>query len=138
MAVNLKKDSEDSLMAELNVTPLVDVMLVLLVIFIVTAPLIVPQSMKVNLPKTQAITQQDQAKNAPLMIDVSGNLTFEGLPVDQKRLAELLRDRIADPKFQLQIHSDKATPYGRVAEVMALAQANGVSRLSFVTLSSGK
>ena len=67
MAVNLKKDGEDTLMAELNVTPLVDVMLVLLVIFIVTAPLIAPQSMKVNLPKTQAVTQQDQAKNSALI-----------------------------------------------------------------------
>ncbi len=63
-----KSGSDDGLMAELNVTPLVDVMLVLLVIFIVTAPLIVPQSMKVNLPKTQAVAQQDQAKNAQLVI----------------------------------------------------------------------
>ena len=138
MAVNLKKDSEDTLMAELNVTPLVDVMLVLLVIFIVTAPLIVPQSMKVNLPKTQAVTQQDQAKNSALMIDAAGNLSFEGLPIDQTQLANVLRERNTDPKFQLQIHSDKAVPYGKVAEIMALAQASGVSRLSFVTLSSGK
>ena len=58
-----KNGSDDAMMAELNVTPLVDVMLVLLIIFIVTAPMIVPQSMKVNLPKTQAVSQQDNAKN---------------------------------------------------------------------------
>jgi biopolymer transport protein ExbD len=94
--------------------------------------------MKVNLPKTQAVTQQDQAKNSALMIDAGGNLSFEGLPIDQAQLANILRERNADPKFQLQIHSDKAVPYGKVAEIMALAQASGVSRLSFVTLSSGK
>ena len=65
-----KSGSDDGLMAELNVTPLVDVMLVLLVIFIVTAPMIVPQSMKVNLPKTQAVAQQDQAKNAQLVLSL--------------------------------------------------------------------
>ena len=132
------RGSDDSLMAELNVTPLVDVMLVLLVIFIVTAPLIVPQSLKVNLPRTQSIAQQDQAKNGVLIIDATGTMTFEGAPMSQAQLAGVLKERGADEKFQLQVHSDKAVPYGVVAEIMALAQANGVSRLSFVTLSAGK
>ena len=132
------RGSDDSLMAELNVTPLVDVMLVLLVIFIVTAPLIVPQSLKVNLPRTQSIAQQDQAKNGVLIIDAAGAMTFEGAPMNQVQLASVLKERAGDDKFQLQVHSDKAVPYGVVAEIMALAQANGVSRLSFVTLSAGK
>ena len=132
------RGSDDSLMAELNVTPLVDVMLVLLVIFIVTAPLIVPQSLKVNLPRTQSIAQQDQAKNGVLMIDATGVMTFDGAPMNQAQLASVLKERAGDEKFQLQVHSDKAVPYGVVAEIMALAQANGVSRLSFVTLSAGK
>ena len=132
------RGSEDSMVAELNVTPLVDVMLVLLVIFIVTAPLIVPQSIKVNLPKTQAVAQQDQAKNSVLMIDSGGGLTYEGSAITNRELAGLLKEKSGDSKFQLQIHSDKAVPYGVVAEIMALAQANGVTRLSFVTLSSGK
>ncbi len=132
------RGSDDSLMAELNVTPLVDVMLVLLVIFIVTAPLIVPQSLKVNLPRTQSIAQQDQAKNGVLIIDAAGAMTFEGAAMNQAQLASVLKERAGDEKFQLQVHSDKAVPYGVVAEIMALAQANGVSRLSFVTLSAGK
>lgn len=132
------RGSDDSLMAELNVTPLVDVMLVLLVIFIVTAPLIVPQSLKVNLPRTQSIAQQDQAKNGVLIIDAAGAMTFEGAPMNQAQLASVLKEKAGDEKFQLQVHSDKAVPYGVVAEIMALAQANGVSRLSFVTLSAGK
>ncbi len=136
MAISSQK-SEDGLMAELNVTPLVDVMLVLLVIFIVTAPLIVPQSMKVNLPKTQAVAQQDQAKNVALFIDAKGGLQFEGQSVNDTELGQILKTRGQNPKFQLQIHSDKAVPYGRVAEIMALAQASNVTRLSFVTLSQG-
>ena len=132
-----KNGSEDHLMADLNVTPLVDVMLVLLVIFIVTAPLIVPQSMKVNLPKTQAVVQQDDAKNARLLVEASGRITLDGMSIDDKQLAAELRDKSTVAKFQLQINADKAVPYGRIAEIMALAQANGVTKLSFVTLSQG-
>ena len=129
----ISNKSEDGMMAELNVTPLVDVMLVLLVIFIVTAPLIVPQSMKVNLPKTQAVAQQDNAKNAQLIVEASGQATFEGRQVSDRELASLLKEKSITPQFQLQISADKAVPYGRVAEIMAMAQANGVTKLSFVS-----
>jgi biopolymer transport protein ExbD len=133
MAMSSQKN-EDSLMAELNVTPLVDVMLVLLVIFIVTAPLIVPQSMKVNLPKTQAVAQQDNAKNSQLILEANGQVTFEGQQVSDKDLGQLLKDKSPTPQFQLQVSADKAVPYGRVAEIMAIAQANGVTKMSFVSI----
>jgi biopolymer transport protein ExbD len=133
MAMSSQKN-EDSLMAELNVTPLVDVMLVLLVIFIVTAPLIVPQSMKVNLPKTQAVAQQDNAKNSQLILEANGQVTFEGQQVSDKDLGQLLKDKSSTPQFQLQVSADKAVPYGRVAEIMAIAQANGVTKMSFVSV----
>lgn len=131
-----KSGSEDGLMAELNVTPLVDVMLVLLVIFIVTAPMIVPQSMKVNLPKTQAVAQQDQAKNAQLIIEASGQLTYQGSATNDQALAAELKQQSSTPQFQLQVSADKAVPYGRVAEIMAIAQANGVTKMSFVSVPS--
>lgn len=137
MAMTSQK-SEDSLMAELNVTPLVDVMLVLLVIFIVTAPLIVPQSMKVNLPKTQAVAQQDNAKNAQLILEANGQATFEGQQVSDKDLGQLLKEKSSTPQFQLQVSADKAVPYGRVAEIMAIAQASGVTKMSFVSVPFGK
>ncbi|MEO0047058.1 MAG: hypothetical protein RLZZ410_17 [Pseudomonadota bacterium] len=137
MAISSQK-GEDGLMAELNVTPLVDVMLVLLVIFIVTAPLIVPQSMKVNLPKTQAVAQQEQAKNAQLIIESNGNLTLQGRSVNDRELAIELKQQSGTPQYQLQINADKAVPYGRVAEVMAIAQVNGVTKLSFVSQAVGK
>jgi biopolymer transport protein ExbD len=129
-----KSGSEESLMAELNVTPLVDVMLVLLVIFIVTAPMIVPQSMKVNLPKTQAVAQQDQAKNAQLVVEASGQLTFQGNAINDQQLAAELKQQSSTPQFQLQVSADKAVPYGRVAEIMAIAQSSGVTKMSFVSV----
>jgi biopolymer transport protein ExbD len=134
----ISNKNDDGMMAELNVTPLVDVMLVLLVIFIVTAPLIVPQSMKVNLPKTQAVAQQDQAKNAQLIIEANGNLTLQGRQVNDRELASELKQQSGTPQYQLQVNADKAVPYGRVAEVMAIAQANGVTKLSFVSQPVGK
>ncbi len=133
-----KNGSEDGMMAELNVTPLVDVMLVLLIIFIVTAPMIVPQSMKVNLPKTQAVSQQDNAKNAQLIIEASEQAFFEGSQVSDQDLARLLKNKSLNPEFQLQVSADKAVPYGRVAEIMAIAQANGVTKMSFVSVPVGK
>ena len=131
-----KSGSDDGLMAELNVTPLVDVMLVLLVIFIVTAPMIVPQSMKVNLPKTQAVAQQDQAKNAQLVVEANGQLTFQGNAINDQQLALELKQQSSTPQFQLQVSADKAVPYGRVAEIMAIAQGNGVTKMSFVSVPS--
>jgi biopolymer transport protein ExbD len=127
---------EESLMAELNVTPLVDVMLVLLVIFIVTAPMIVPQSMKVSLPKTQAVAQQDQAKNAQLVVEANGQLSLQGNAINDQQLAAELKQQSSTPQFQLQVSADKAVPYGRVAEIMAIAQANGVTKMSFVSVPS--
>jgi len=134
----ISNKSEDGMMAELNVTPLVDVMLVLLVIFIVTAPLIVPQSMKVNLPKTQAVAQQDNATYAQLIVEANGQATFEGQQLSDRDLGQMLKEKSSTPQFQLQISADKAVPYGRVAEIMAMAQANGVTKLSFVSQTSGK
>jgi biopolymer transport protein ExbD len=126
---------EDGMMSEINVTPLVDVMLVLLVVFIITAPLLAPQSLKINLPKTDSVQQNDKPQKVSLVVDAQGNIEMDNMHVSDQGLAETLRSRAADPLFQLQIEADSAVPYGRVAELMALAQKAGVSKLSFVTLS---
>jgi len=122
-------------MSEINVTPLVDVMLVLLVVFIITAPLLAPQSLKINLPKTDSVQQNDKPQKVSLVVDAQGNVEMDNMHVSDQGLAEMLRSRAADPLFQLQIEADSAVPYGRVAGLMALAQKAGVSKLSFITLS---
>ena len=125
---------EDSMMSEINVTPLVDVMLVLLVVFIITAPLLAPQSLKINLPKTDSVQQNDKPQKVSLVIDAEGNIEMDNMHVSDAGLAELLHQRAADPQFQLQIQADTAVNYGRVAQVMATAQHAGVTKLSFITI----
>ncbi|MFA6062274.1 MAG: biopolymer transporter ExbD [Gallionella sp.] len=127
-------NSDGDMMSEINVTPLVDVMLVLLVVFIITAPLLSPQSLKITLPKTDAVQQNDKPQKASLEVDAQGNVALEQAHVSDQGLAEILHKRAVDPAFQLQIEADKAVPYGRIAELMALAQHAGVAKLSFITM----
>ena len=133
MSMRSSGDS-DGTIAEINVTPLVDVMLVLLIIFIVTAPMIVPQAMKISLPQTAPVVQRDQAKNEVLVVLKDGSMSYKGAPISD---AELRAQMAADGKalhYQLQVQADEAVPYGRVAQVMALAQAAGLQKLTFVTV----
>ena len=133
MQVN-RGDDSDSTFTEINVTPLVDVMLVLLVVFIITAPLIVPQNMKVNLPKTEAPSSESKIKDGQLVINQDGTLIFEDKPITDVALSAALKKRSDNKDFQLQIYADKVVAYGRVAEIMGLSQAAGVVKLSFVTI----
>jgi biopolymer transport protein ExbD len=124
----------DVAIAEINVTPLVDVMLVLLIIFIVTAPMIVPQAMKISLPQTAPVVQRDQAKNEVLVVLKDGSMNYKGAPISD---AELRAQMASDGKalhYQLQVQADEAVPYGRIAQVMALAQGAGLQKLTFVTV----
>lgn len=121
-------------MSEINVTPLVDVMLVLLVVFIVTAPLLAPQSLKITLPKTTSVSQDTKKIAVRLTIDAQGKVELDNQALTDSKLTDILKQRGADPQFQLQIEADKMVPYGRVAELMAIAQRSGVSKLSFLTV----
>lgn len=133
MSMRSSGDS-DGAIAEINVTPLVDVMLVLLIIFIVTAPMIAPQAMKISLPQTAPVVQRDQAKNEVLVVFKDGSMNYKGSTVSEAELkAQMTADGKA-PEYQLQVQADEAVPYGRIAQVMALAQAAGLQRLTFVTL----
>jgi biopolymer transport protein ExbD len=130
---NSSQDS-GSMMSEINVTPLVDVMLVLLVVFIITAPLLAPQSLKIKLPKTESVVKDDKLQRISLAIDAKGEISLENAHLNDQELAEMLRKRATDPNFQLQIQADEAVNYGRVAQVMAIAQKSGVIKLSFLTI----
>lgn len=122
------------MMSEINVTPLVDVMLVLLVVFIITAPLLAPQALKINLPKTDAVSKNDKLQKVSLAIDAHGDVSLDSAHLSDEGLAEMLKARATDPQFQLQIQSDEAVNYGRVAQIMAIAQKAGVTKLSFLTI----
>ena len=120
-------------MGDINMTPLIDVMLVLLVIFMVTAPFMV-SAVRVALP--QADAQIAPPPPAPLVvhIDKTGQVFVQDLPVDATQVrAALALAAMADPDTEIQLRADTAVPYGRVAEFMALAQAAGLGRIGFVT-----
>ena len=127
---------QDAQIAEINVTPLVDVMLVLLILFMVTAPLLSTQSLKVDIPKTEKVSQSTLKgeDTSILIIQENGSLHLDDEEVSVDKLAEQLKILTKVKGFELKIQADKRSPYGRVAESLAIAQASGVTRLSFLTL----
>ena len=121
------------MMSEINVTPLVDVMLVLLVVFIVTAPLL-SQSLQVTLPKTVAVASKTDLKQQTLVINAQGQIMLEKISLDDVTLAQKLEHAAAgNDRLELRVHADEAVPYGRVAQIVAIAQRAGVKKLSFAT-----
>ena len=131
-----KPQSEDeSAMSEINVTPLVDVMLVLVIILLVTAPLLT-QSVHVTLPKTAETTADINAQPLQLGIDAQGAMTLNKSPVaDLAALEIALKAELAkNPEIGVHLYADKTVVYAKLAEVMAIVQHAGISKLAFVTL----
>lgn len=120
-------------MADINVTPMVDVMLVLLVIFIITAPLFT-HAVRLDLPSAQSAPAPEKPETISLSIQSDGALFWNDAPIQQKDLAARMTEIAKKtPQPELQLRADKATRYEVVAQVMAAAQANGVTKLGFVT-----
>ena len=119
-------------MSDINVTPLVDVMLVLVVIFIITAPLLA-SSIRLDLPKTDAAKPGDPPQFVTVAVDKAGQAFFDDRPVTQAELAAALqRAAHANPDTEVQLRADQGVPYGRVVEVMGEAQKAGLNRIGFV------
>jgi len=121
-------------MAEINTTPLVDVMLVLLVIFIITAPLLT-HAIRLELPNAQAPATPETVETITLSIDADGALFWNDAPVgDLAALHERLAQAAGrQPAPELQLRADAQVRYQRIAEVMSAAQQAGVTRIGFVT-----
>lgn len=122
----------DRPLAEINVTPLVDVMLVLLLIFILAAPMFA-QALRVDLPKAAAPAQADP-RVLTLALYADGRLELDATPVAPAGLPALLRERLArQPDAILRLAADGTVNYQQVAEVLALARAGGAERLALAT-----
>ena len=118
--------------SDINVTPLVDVMLVLVVIFIITAPLLA-SSIRLDLPKAEGTQAGDAPRFVTVVLDKAGQAFFNDQPVDAAALAARLADTSRkNPDTEVQLRADEAVPYGRVVEVMGAAQKAGLNRIGFV------
>ncbi|MBI3044958.1 MAG: biopolymer transporter ExbD [Betaproteobacteria bacterium] len=120
-------------MNEINVTPLVDVMLVLLIVFIVTAPLFT-NSIKIDLPRARTAVNHEKPDTISLAVDGEGRFFLNNQPVDWWQLSQRFRE-VADrqPQPELHIRADRETRYQVLADVMAEAQRMKLRRVGFVT-----
>ena len=127
------QDDTDEVMNEINMTPMVDVMLVLLIIFIITVP-VLKHAVNIELPNASNVREVDKPETVQLTIDAQGSYFWNGELVAEPLLATRL-DALAQvkPPPALHIRGDKDVRYERVAQAMALAQRAGVRRLGFVT-----
>jgi biopolymer transport protein TolR len=119
-------------MSDINMTPLVDVMLVLVVIFIITAPLMT-SAIKLNLPKTEAAKPVDAPKFVTIVVDKSGQIFLNDQVTSLTQLNESLTKTAQNSKdTEVQLRADEAVPYGKVVEVMGVAQKAGLNRIGFI------
>ncbi|WP_028996966.1 ExbD/TolR family protein [Azohydromonas australica] len=119
-------------MSDINMTPLIDVMLVLLVIFMVAAPLMT-SSLRLDLPQAEGAASEAQ-EPLNLALDAQGQAFLDDQPLDEAALTQKLQQAAQrNAQTEVQLRADRAVPYGRVAELLALLQKSGLTRIGFVT-----
>ena len=127
------QDEPDEVMNEINMTPLVDVMLVLLIIFIITIP-VMKHAVNIDLPRATNQVQETKPETIRLGVDAKGDYWWNENQVPEADLVPLLQAEAAKaPQPELHIRGDKDVRYERVAQVMAAAQQAGVKKIGFIT-----
>jgi biopolymer transport protein ExbD len=127
------QDETDDVMNEINMTPLVDVMLVLLIIFIITVP-VMKHSVNIDLPRASSQPQDAKPQTVRLTVDAQGVYYWNENRVEDNDLARMFKAEAAkEPQPELHIRGDKDVRYERVAQVMALAQQAGLRKIGFIT-----
>ena len=129
----LERPGAPAPMSDINMTPLIDVMLVLLVIFIIAAPLMA-SSLRLDLPQAEGGRASDAPASVALAVDEQGQLYLGDERVTPEVLAERVRSAAQrNPATEVLLRADSRVPYGRVAELIGLVQTAGLSRIGFVT-----
>ena len=128
-------DSQQRSINDMNVTPMIDVMFVLLVLFLVSIPLMVPQTMGVDLPDTPMHNAAEPEEDTPyrLAIRADGVIELDGEVIEESALAERFAEMANEPDARLLLEADKRVTYERIARIMVDAQVAGVSQLGFMT-----
>jgi biopolymer transport protein ExbD len=132
MAIGTQTDN-DEVMSEINMIPFIDVMLVLLIIFIITVP-VIKHAVNIELPQASMEKVLDKPENIRLSVDADGVYYWNDQRVEDAEFANRLTAAAAqDPQPELHIRGDKAVRYERVAQAMASAQRSGVRKIGFIT-----
>ena len=134
----LERRAQAQPMSEINVTPLVDVMLVLLVIFMLTAPLLT-SAIRLDLPQAEGLQSGEAPQSVTVAMDAKGQVFFNDQPVDAAVLAQQF-DATArrNRETEVQLRVDEAVPYGQVVVLMGAAQKAGLSRIAFVAQANNR
>ncbi|MEC3769096.1 MULTISPECIES: ExbD/TolR family protein [Cupriavidus] len=133
MAFGTLEGDDDEVMSEINMTPLVDVMLVLLIIFIITIP-VINHAVKIDLPRATNSPNDPKPQNINVSIDASGKVFWNQVEVDQATLeSNISLAAQQQPQPELHLRADREVRYERVAEVMAAAQHGGLGKIGFIT-----
>ena len=133
MAFGSLDNQESNVMSEINMTPLVDVMLVLLIIFIVTVP-VMKHSLEIDLPKVSTAPQLDKPDVVKLSVDAKGGYRVNNAPVTDESLKKELDEMATHhPQPVIHIYGDKQVVYERVINVMGMANKAGIEKVGFVT-----
>jgi biopolymer transport protein TolR len=129
----LERSNKPTPMSDINMTPLIDVMLVLLVIFMITAPLM-SSSLKLELPRAEGAQPSDAPQYITVALDAKGQLYFGDEALDAAAFAARVSDTARrNPKTEVQLRADKGVAYGRVAEIIGVVQKAGLNRIGFIT-----
>lgn len=132
MGVSFGSSGRASFVSEINVTPFVDVMLVLLIIFMITAPMLT-QGLEVDLPQTRTVSVLPrEVEHLVLTIKKDGQLFLDKYPIDMDELPEQVKKLVTDQKKQLFLKADKEVPYGIVVQTMGQVKAGGIDKLGVV------
>ncbi len=129
----LERTAAPQPMSDINITPLVDVMLVLVVIFLLTAPLLA-SAIRLDLPRAGGSTPGAAPASVTVVLDAGGQVFLNDQPLDAAALAQRFAALAAQSRdTEVQLRADAAVPYGRVVQVLGAAQQAGLSRIGFVT-----
>ena len=128
----LERNTGPPPMSDINMTPLIDVMLVLLVIFMITAPLMT-SSLKLELPKSDAAAPSENPQFIAVALDSQGRLYFGDEMLDAQAFAARVSAAARqNPQLEVQLRADKGVAYGRVAELIGIVQKAGLTRIGFI------
>ncbi|TMI02693.1 MAG: biopolymer transporter ExbD [Betaproteobacteria bacterium] len=133
MAMTVGQEADDDLVAAINTTPLVDVMLVLLIIFLITIPVVI-RAVPLELPKERNLPTQTKPENIVIAVDKDGNVFWNNQPTDDRKLlAQLKEIAVKIPQPEVHIRGDKDGRYEFVGRVVYACQRAGILKIGFIT-----